>query len=1037
LGSKSAPAGHRRGLTLPVGWKVMVGPVLAVEGPSDVLAGRAAELRVIGRPSNIGGVEYIAHLCQHLQVIVIGDNDQKPDGRWPGKEGAERLARQLEAIWGRPVHVAYPPEGIKDLRDWVCQLAPDWQKVDVAAIRQTILDAVQPPSLLLLARPCDTRGRAEVKVFRLADGVEAAPIHSDRLHIEDAAARKRFVKAVVKTQPTANADDLHRRLLSLKVPAGTIPQSPPAQSSPTPPVNGFDHTPVGTPPTDASSPSPGHLPEVLLPGGATTILSVGQRLGQLLSQTDKHFSRGGVTATIGRDKDRSPILEPLRSSTLASVFETVAQLMRYAKKDGTIVSEMTICSEQEAKLIQHSTSFQLALPPIHLLSPCPVLVEQDGTLVQISGYNRKSGILSFGESAIEMPLEEAVNLLSDMLSDFRFATSADRARALAAIITPAMVFGNLLIGRAPVDLGEADASQTGKGYRNKITAFVYHDTVKTITQKKGGVGSLEETFATALIQGRNFISFDNVRGEINSPALESFLTEDSYLARVPHMAAADVDPRRVIVQFTSNKADITTDLANRSSCVRILKQPEGYRFRQYPEGSLLEHVGANQPRYLGAVFAVVRAWYAAGKPHTDTTAHDFRAWATTLDWILQNIFKAGPLLEGHRETQIRMATPVLNWLRDVALAVRKAGYAGVWLRTVDLAEIVSQSPDIKLPGLPEGADMTDDEVRKKVLMAIGQRMSQCFGANNVRTLEGFKIQRQEKDDREHGRVIREYCFEVLQPLDTASPCKLVDDRGTTRGNTAIRAESAGDSAAEVTPIATGGTNSPCRSLVVPLSDPPVKMAISPVPPVVSEILQEDRQNTHVSQKVSEICADTEKEMECTGGTGGTLSLVAQEAEVLFTARTPAEVLIELHLRGICITLTDGHVSLEPSAKASSPLLEAVHRHESMLREMLSNPRRRWKEQTETLLAPVTDLAIREDLLHLFDEREAIASLDGCQSDDLAGELAYRELVPKVVAVIEKNLPSQGPQAKRHQLDGDRDATTEAGRNDCAEHQEIA
>jgi hypothetical protein len=96
-----------------------------------------------------------------------------------------------------------------------------------------------------------------------------------------------------------------------------------------------------------------------------------------------------------------------------------------------------------------------------------------------------------------MHLEDAVALLSNVLADFHFATEADRARALAAIITPAMVFGNLLGGRAPVDLGEADASQSGKGYRAKLTAAIYGSVVKTITQRKGGVGSMEESFATA------------------------------------------------------------------------------------------------------------------------------------------------------------------------------------------------------------------------------------------------------------------------------------------------------------------------------------------------------------------------------------------------------------------------------------------------------------------------------------------------------------------------------------------------------------
>ena len=50
----------------------------------------------------------------------------------------------------------------------------------------------------------------------------------------------------------------------------------------------------------------------------------------------------------------------------------------------------------------------------------------------------------------------------------------------------------LLGGRAPIDLGEADASQSGKGYRNKLTAAIYAQTVRTVTQQRGGVGSMEE-----------------------------------------------------------------------------------------------------------------------------------------------------------------------------------------------------------------------------------------------------------------------------------------------------------------------------------------------------------------------------------------------------------------------------------------------------------------------------------------------------------------------------------------------------------------
>ncbi len=140
----------------------------------------------------------------------------------------------------------------------------------------------------------------------------------------------------------------------------------------------------------------------------------------------------------------------------------------------------------------------------------------------------------------------------------------------------------------------------------------------------------------------------------------------------PYSHNVEIDPRRIILMMTSNRAELTPDLANRSSCVLIVKQPPGYVFQEYPEGDLLVHVRANQPLYLGAVFALTKAWYAAGKPRTKECRHDFREWAQTLDWIVQNLLGEAPLIEGHRETQDRMSTPDLTLLRSVAREVAQA-----------------------------------------------------------------------------------------------------------------------------------------------------------------------------------------------------------------------------------------------------------------------------------------------------------------------------------------------------------------------------
>lgn len=746
-GTKGQLAGGRRGLSLTTDWSELPDPIILVEGPSDVLAGRYVGLNVIGRPNNSGGAESLIHVCCNRKVIVLGENDRKPDGRWPGKEGAEAIARKLETAWGRPVPVAFPSTGVKDLRAWVLELGG----VDASAIRTTILNALQPPALVWLVGPRTNQGRVFVKVFRWADGPDAAPIHSDRLNPDQESARKRFAKALAKVEPQADIDEIAQRLVALNIPPNDNENSQRKQSA------RVRHDAAATEVADKD------LPVVLLPGGPVPIQESAEQLGKLLVPGARYFVRGGAIVTVSRDEAGQHILDTVKPAALASVFETVAALMTFGKSEGELVQQPAVCSEQQAKLIQHCESFQRALPPLRLLSACPVLIERDGAFIQICGYDRDSGIMALADPADDVPLDEAVELIREMLADFRFATAADRARAIAAIITPALVMGGLLGGRAPVDLGEADLSQTGKGYRNKQTAAIYKQTVRAVTQKKGGVGSLEETFSTALIRGRNFISLDNVRGQIDSPAIESFLTEDSFLARAPHQAAVEIDPRRVILHLTSNGADITIDLANRSSCVRILKQPDGYRFREYREGDVLDHVRANQPRYLGAVFAVVRAWHEAGKPRTNETRHDFRPWAKTLDWIVQNIFRAGPLLDGHRETQVRMATPALNWLRDVALAVRDAGQLDVWLRAAQLADALAESPAAELPGLPDGGDADNDDVRKKILQAIGRRLSQCFRRERTVKIDEIEIERREYPDAEQRRTIREYCFRVPKP----------------------------------------------------------------------------------------------------------------------------------------------------------------------------------------------------------------------------------------------------------------------------------
>ena len=128
--NKARMGGAKDGLVIPNNFQETTGPVLLVEGESDVMAGAMCGLCCVGRPNNFGGTEHLAELLRGIPkdraIIVVGENDERDkEGKriWPGKEGAESTALKLTNKLGRSIPMAFPPDGIKDVRAWVIDQA--------------------------------------------------------------------------------------------------------------------------------------------------------------------------------------------------------------------------------------------------------------------------------------------------------------------------------------------------------------------------------------------------------------------------------------------------------------------------------------------------------------------------------------------------------------------------------------------------------------------------------------------------------------------------------------------------------------------------------------------------------------------------------------------------------------------------------------------------------------------------------------------------------------------------------------------------
>lgn len=115
-GEKKAMPGAKRGLYLPPGWKNQSGPLYICEGQSDTAAGIMRGFRAIGRPNKNAGLSHLVEILREVadEIIVVKDNDVET-----ASTGKECLAKKLSNALQRKIGIYNPPEGYKDLRDFL------------------------------------------------------------------------------------------------------------------------------------------------------------------------------------------------------------------------------------------------------------------------------------------------------------------------------------------------------------------------------------------------------------------------------------------------------------------------------------------------------------------------------------------------------------------------------------------------------------------------------------------------------------------------------------------------------------------------------------------------------------------------------------------------------------------------------------------------------------------------------------------------------------------------------------------------------
>ena len=276
----------------------------------------------------------------------------------------------------------------------------------------------------------------------------------------------------------------------------------------------------------------------------------------------------------------------------------------------------------------------------------PVL-RRDGRIELLPvGYDEESEIFTMKNDVIideTWDLEKARTFLVDMHKEFPFEDRAASglSRGLAVHIASMLA----LFGFSLQDLTEprmnfvytANSQGAGKGLLTRIAVVPTIGTLaaQTIPDSKE---EFRKVLDAAAVGAEPYLFFDEVEGNVKNATLNAFMTSDFWKGRLMGSLVSFTCPKQTICFLTGNNLSLSPDVARRTLMSTLYVEESDVQER------VIEHVlstktlasSAKRSDILSALWALVRAWNAAGRPKCSRTLGGFEAWCDIFGGIVEN-----------------------------------------------------------------------------------------------------------------------------------------------------------------------------------------------------------------------------------------------------------------------------------------------------------------------------------------------------------------------------------------------------------------
>ncbi|MGQ3890716.1 hypothetical protein [Legionella sp. CNM-4043-24] len=339
-----------------------------------------------------------------------------------------------------------------------------------------------------------------------------------------------------------------------------------------------------------------------------------------LARSKKYYQRGNLIVAIFNDPGTHETrIQAISKPALVRALASAAVWERF---DGRAQEWVRIDPPERHAAVLFDAANYVHLPVLNGLARQPYL-RSDGSLMNTAGYDLATGMFgmfdankfSIPDKPSRMQAEEALALLLNLLSEFRFSKGSDQAAALAAILA-ATIRPSLAL--APMFHVRAHIAGSGKSYLCElITAFATPQR-GTPTTFPADDEECRKLLLAELLRAPAVIEFDNLTSDLLAhKSLCTALTSEFMSGRILGVSKTATVNTRTLFLSSGNNVGPIQDMARR--CITISLDPavETPATRTFNRPNLVRDLLQDRERYVSAALTIIRAWIIAGKPMTE------------------------------------------------------------------------------------------------------------------------------------------------------------------------------------------------------------------------------------------------------------------------------------------------------------------------------------------------------------------------------------------------------------------------------------